>query len=96
MSVYAVEYNYAAEAAAARDQYRPDHRAWLSRQVDAGKILVSGPYPDGSGALIIFRAESEEDLESLLTQDPFALQGCIADHQIKPWNPIIGLLKEYL
>ncbi|AJT40536.1 YciI family protein [Psychromicrobium lacuslunae] len=96
MSVYAVEYTYVAETAAARDQHRPEHRNWLSSQVEAGKILVSGPYPDGSGALIIFRAETIEELEDLLTQDPFAIQGCITGHQIKAWNPIIGLLKEYL
>lgn len=87
MSAFAVEYVYAPEAAELRDQHRPDHRSWLASQVDAGVVLASGPYADGSGALIIFSAADEEELKSVLAQDPFARQGCIAGSRISAWNP---------
>ncbi|WP_394942098.1 YciI family protein [Psychromicrobium sp. YIM B11713] len=96
MSIYAVEYHYDPKTAGLRDEHRPVHRDWLSSQSEAGVILASGPYPDGSGALLIFRAENEDELRALLQQDPFAIQQCIAGVGVKAWNPVIGRLKEYV
>ena len=34
MALFAVEYTYSDSTAAARDEHRPKHRAWLSGHVD--------------------------------------------------------------
>ncbi|HET7140142.1 MAG TPA: YciI family protein [Arthrobacter sp.] len=92
MTVFAVEYVYAAESATARDERRPEHRAWLSALAEDGRLLSSGPYGDGAGALLIFKVQDEAELNHLLTQDPFATAGGIAGIRTTEWAPVIGLL----
>lgn len=95
MTVFAVEYVYDPELTERRDEYRPAHRQWLGELADAGVLLASGPYLDGSGGLFAFVAADEAELNAVLGQDPFAVQSCVAGTRITAWNPVIGLLKEY-
>ncbi|MEV0292789.1 YciI family protein [Nocardia sp. NPDC050710] len=90
MPIFAVHYTYSDATVAGRDTHRPDHRAWLLDLVDAGTLLSSGPYPDGSGALLLFRAEDETALKDLLTQDPFAREGLIDAVRTVEWLPVMG------
>jgi uncharacterized protein YciI len=92
MTVFAVEYVYAADSGAIRDETRPAHRAWLGDLADGGTLLASGPYGDGAGALLIFKSRDEAELTDLLKQDPFADAGAIAGIRTTEWSPIIGLL----
>ncbi|XAS67799.1 YciI family protein [Micrococcaceae bacterium Sec5.7] len=92
MTVFAVEYVYDAESADARDANRPAHREWLGGLAEEGVLLSSGPYGDGAGALLIFKAPDESALGEVLQRDPFAAAKGIAGIRITEWNPIIGLL----
>jgi uncharacterized protein YciI len=92
MTVFAVEYVYTAESAAARDETRPAHRAWLSDLAEDGLLLTSGPYGDGAGALLIFKIQDEAQLNDVLKQDPFAAAGTIAGIRTTEWTPVIGIL----
>lgn len=95
MTVFAVEYVYTADATELRDEARPAHREWLAGLESEGRLLASGPYGDGEGALLIFKAPSESDLTGLLKQDPFATAGVIAGIRTTEWKPIIGLLASH-
>ncbi|HKU35716.1 MAG TPA: YciI family protein [Paenarthrobacter sp.] len=95
MTVFAVEYVYVAESGALRDEARPAHRAWLGDLAGEGKLLASGPYGDGAGALLIFKSQDEAELNDLLKQDPFADAGAIAGIRTMEWSPIIGLLSDH-
>ncbi|MCC3266431.1 YciI family protein [Arthrobacter gengyunqii] len=90
MSIFAVEYVYDADSAALRDEHRPRHRQWLSGLAEEGRVLASGPFVDGAGALLIFTAEDEADLVSLLKQDPFAAVGAISGMKTTQWSPAVG------
>ncbi|MGQ4597621.1 YciI family protein [Nocardia sp. R6R-6] len=90
MPIFAVDYAYSEQAAAGRDTYRPEHRAWLAGLRESGIVLSSGPYPNGSGALLIFRAEDAAALKDLLTQDPFARESLIDDVRAVEWAPTSG------
>ncbi|MET8654151.1 YciI family protein [Nocardia aurea] len=90
MPIFAVHYTYSEATLPDRDIHRGDHRAWLFGLVDEGTLLSSGPYPDGSGALLIFRAEDEAALKDLLTQDPFARQGLVDAVRAVEWLPVMG------
>ncbi|UZX02532.1 hypothetical protein F8G81_07795 [Arthrobacter sp. CDRTa11] len=92
MTVFAVEYVYAPDSTAARDENRPAHRAWLSDLAEDGRLLTSGPYGDGAGALLIFKVQDESRLNELLKQDPFAVAGTIAGIRTTEWTPVIGIL----
>jgi len=65
LSIFAVTYQYEAPAEQLAE-IRPIHREWLSAQLSAGSLLASGPMVDTPGALLIWRAESLEELAKLL------------------------------
>ena len=92
MTVFAVEYVYAPDSTAALDENRPAHRAWLSDLAKDGRLLTSGPYGDGAGALLIFKVQDESRLNELLKQDPFAAAGTIAGIRTTEWTPVVGIL----
>ena len=45
---------------------RPAHRAYLTKLLEQGKLFASGPYADGSGALIVYEADTPEEADALL------------------------------
>jgi len=92
MTVFAVEYTYSETTTALRDEHRADHRAWLARLVDEGTVAESGPYPDGSGALLIFRADDADALATILTEDPFHAVAAISGTRVTEWKPLFGPL----
>jgi uncharacterized protein YciI len=96
MSVFAVEYVYAPESEAGRDDHRPAHRAWLNGFVESGRLLASGPFADGEGALLLFTAESETALLEELKQDPFNLNQLISGLKVTEWKPVTGAFADYV
>ncbi len=90
MTTFAVRYTYD-ERADVRDTVRPEHRAWLARQAEAGTLLGSGPFTDGEpGALLVLRATDEPALRGLLAQDPFAREGLVAATEVRAWDVVLG------
>ncbi|WP_280398923.1 YciI family protein [Nocardia carnea] len=94
MPIFAVHYTYSDATIADRDTHRPRHRAWLADQVAAGKVLSTGPYTDGSGALLLFRAPDAGSLAELLAQDPFAREKLIDAVRAVEWQPVLGAFAE--
>ncbi|HKU09799.1 MAG TPA: YciI family protein [Sinomonas sp.] len=92
MTVFAVEYRYDASTASRRDEVRPDHRGWLATVAEKGQLLVSGPYEDGTGALLLIKADDANSLHSLLAEDPFAVEGLLAETNAVAWTPVSGSL----
>ena len=72
MTVFAVTYGYAADEIEL-NQVRPTHREWLAEQLANGTLLASGPMVDRPAALLIFKADSIEELNALLDNDPFEI-----------------------
>lgn len=90
MAVFAIHYVYSEATVPARDIHRPEHRAWLNALVDAGTVLTSGPYADGSGALILVSAEDLDAVTELFENDPFNREGLLQDKRITEWLPTMG------
>lgn len=95
MTVFAVEYVYDPEAADLLQEHRPAHRAWLKSLVEEGRLLASGPFTDGSGALLLFVAEDDDELHGLIAQDPLAPHKVISGLRSTPWQPVIGPFTQY-
>jgi uncharacterized protein YciI len=68
---------------------RPTHREYLNSLVASGKLFISGPFTDGSGALIVYEADSAEAAEALLRADPFHEAGVFVRWQLRPWNVVM-------
>ena len=89
MSYFAVNYRYTADQEEL-NAVRPSHREWLKEQLDAGNLLASGPMIDLPTALLIFKADSLEQLATLLDNDPFDIAGYIGERDSAEWNPVFG------
>jgi uncharacterized protein YciI len=71
-------------------EIRPTHRQYLGELLKNGKLAISGPFVDDSGALIVYEADSQEEAEALIANDPFSKAGVFAEWRIKPWNVVMG------
>jgi len=92
MSLFAVTYSYAAGSDAARNEHRPLHLKFLTGLFESGRLVVSGPTDAAGarpGALLIIRADSPEEAEEIMGQDPFALKGFV-ERTVKSWDPKFG------
>lgn len=71
-------------------EIRPTHRQYLGELLKSGKLAISGPFVDDSGALIVYEAASAEEAEGLISNDPFSKVGVFASWKVKPWNVVMG------
>jgi uncharacterized protein YciI len=69
---------------------RPVHRQYLAQLRERGQLAASGPFTDGTGALIIYEAETAEEAEKILQGDPFFKNGIFLKYVLRPWNPVIA------
>ncbi|MFW0784767.1 YciI family protein [Gordonia sp. CPCC 206044] len=90
MAIFAVHYTYTPAKAAIRDEHRPLHRAWLGEEYDAGNVLATGPYPDGTGALLLIRADSLDGAETFMANDPFQAHRAVDGIRIVEWTQVKG------
>jgi uncharacterized protein YciI len=89
--VFAVIYRYSDDNER-RSSHRPEHRTFLRDLLDRGRLIVSGPFTDSPGALLIVRAASHAEVEATLDADPFMRLGCITERTINEFNPTLGQL----
>jgi uncharacterized protein len=76
----------AAKIAAAR----PAHREYLKGVLASGHLAISGPFSDDSGGLLIYEAETLEEVEALIREDPFTKGGVFLTWTIRGWKPIMA------
>lgn len=89
MARFAVEYVYTADTVK-RGEVRPSHRAFLAEAQGRGELLVSGPWANDTGALLIFETEDEAALKALLEHDPYAAADLVSRVRINEYNPVLG------
>lgn len=69
-------------------EVRPPHRKYLADLLEQNKLVISGPFTEGGGALIVYETANKEEAEALLAADPFTTSGVFTSWTIRPWNPI--------
>jgi hypothetical protein len=87
MMKFAASIEYSQDTALV-EAHRPAHRAYLQSLLDEGKLFASGPFADGSGALIIYEAETLDGAEALLKADPFHAAGVFLRWTLRPWKVV--------
>jgi uncharacterized protein YciI len=92
MSFFVLEYRYADLDARAR--VRPDHLAYLKTLHERGTVVLAGPVGDGSGAMMVLQAGSEEEAERVVKEDPYTTAGVGVDHVLRPWNVVVPARSE--
>ncbi|MGC4107644.1 MAG: YciI family protein [Thermomicrobiales bacterium] len=77
-------------SAEARIAHRAEHRVYLKQLVDAGSLLMAGPFADERGGVMILEAEDEAEVLRLLADDPFTINGVFATTEVRPWVLVAG------
>lgn len=63
------------------------HREYLDTQYSIGKLIVSGPKTDKTGGVILFATSNQQEVESIIAQDPYYTEG-IATYELIEFNPV--------
>ncbi|WP_100399651.1 YciI family protein [Bacillus sp. FJAT-44742] len=66
------------------DKYRQAHLDFLNKLKDEGTIPAYGRFVDGAGGLVIYKGESQQEVEELVKQDPFVSEGA-RDFEVHEW-----------
>lgn len=72
-----------------RLQTRPAHREYLRSLLDQGKLRMSGPWADDTGACLVYNAESGAEAQALLDADPYRAAGVLTDARIREWKIVL-------
>lgn len=67
--------------------FREEHLEFLSRLREAGTILMNGRFVDGAGGLIIYKANSQDEVEKIVNTDPYIINGA-RDYEIHEWEMV--------
>ncbi len=71
------------------EQPLSEHGRYVLQRYAEGLIQEAGPFTDNSGGAVIYRADSVEDVEALLAEDPAIADGVLVP-RVHPW-----LLREW-
>jgi uncharacterized protein YciI len=71
-----------------RVAHRAAHRVYLRDQVDAGKLILAGPFDDESGGMLIFEAADEAEVGRIMENDPFTTGDVFATTEIRPFTQV--------
>jgi uncharacterized protein len=77
------------QGAALRPKVRPAHLANLQPLVDQGRVLIGGPFTDGSGSLMVVEMESEAEAIEFARNDPYTKEGVFARFEVKPFRKVV-------
>ena len=89
MALFAVSIRYTDDLDRLNET-RPLHREYLSGLLEAGKVQQSGPYADGTGALLIYEVADRAALDEILANDPYTRNGVIAESDVREWNVVMS------
>ncbi|MFC9251520.1 YciI family protein [Amycolatopsis thailandensis] len=87
MAWFLVEITYVREKL---EDVRPRHRKFLSDLAEQGVVALGGPLGDGSGGISLYQAEDETALLDVINQDPYHLEGVVAERSVREFKPVIG------
>lgn len=71
--------------ASRNEALRPQHLAYLEQCEADGKMFACGPFVDGSGGMIIYKADSFAEAEALAKADPYVKEK-VRTLKLREWN----------
>jgi uncharacterized protein YciI len=68
---------------------RPEHRTYVSDLFDQGRIRMSGPLADDTGAVIVYVAPDLAEATALVEADPYVRAGVVREVSLREWNVVV-------
>ena len=72
-----------------RKIHRAAHLKKLSELAKAGKVVLAGPFTDGSGSLIVFNAATRTEVELIAKTDPYVMERVFESYEIHPFEKVL-------
>lgn len=66
-------------------QHRPAHLEYLAALKAEGKVWANGPFADGAGGMVVYRASSLDEARALAEADPLVRTGA-RTLTLRPWQ----------
>jgi uncharacterized protein YciI len=64
----------------------PEHAAFMDGLLDRGLIELAGPLSDGSGALVVVRSDSPDDVRAEFAADPWTVHDVLPVRDVTEWT----------
>lgn len=68
------------------DRLLEDHKAWITRHQEAGRILMTARQVPLTGGLILARGGSADEMWEMIAEDPFHVSGA-AEYDVLEFEP---------
>lgn len=82
-------YDYVADIMARRGEYRPAHLAYVGEYKQDNRVVAGGALGDPpTGAAIVFRTESEDEVAAFVQADPYFTADLITSWRVVPWTVV--------
>ena len=91
MALYVVQLRFDLAETDRRMEVRPAHRDYLHELKDAGKLVTAGPFPDQTGALLIYDVADEAELRDILAKDPYTPANVYELATLAEWQPLFPI-----
>lgn len=67
------------------DQVLEEHKEYLKKHIEDGKIFAKGPFTDHSGGLVIYSVENIEEAQRIIENDP-VIKHKSREYKLKEWK----------
>lgn len=67
---------------------RPVHRDYLQGLKRNGNVAIAGPFLDDSGGILVYEAETAEEVDKMIRDDPFFKEGVFVSWVLRAWKPV--------
>lgn len=85
-----LHYAYVEDILEKRGPHRAGHLGHWKALADKGQLLLGGALDPPEGAYLVIRDLSRQDVESLVSTDPYFTNDLVPSYAISEWNVVIG------
>lgn len=91
MKYYTLTYHTVDDFIEARKMYRPVHLNLVKKYFADGHLIMGGALENPANeALLLFKTENTEPIETFVENDPYVKNGLVKKWSIRRWNVAIG------
>ena len=74
-----------------RVPFRDEHLKLVKEAHNNGDLIMAGALTEPSDTgVFIFKGESPKTAENFAKNDPYMLNGIVAEWEVRPWNVVVG------
>ena len=88
---YLLQYELVPEYLERRGQFREEHLRLAREAHERGELVMAGAFADPADAsAFVWHVADPSSIERFVAADPYARNGLVNAHRIRPWMVVIG------